>query len=158
MKSKLLGSIGLFGIVLIIVAMSGCTSNTSQQNGTKIYQGNWKVGTDHFGGVKQELIDAFSGEYVAYKNGTTITLLGTGKQMSLQNDTEHQIKEVFIQDGSNVNTTYYLDGRLAGYSYTNQTTTDQMFDNTKKIWELSRTTAEEQLSMELYNRTVNVRL
>ena len=149
--------VSIFLMICFIVAISGCTDNT-QQNGTKIYQGNWKVGTDHFGGLKQELIDAFSGQYVAYKNGTTITLIGTGKQMSLQNDTEHQIKEVFIQDGSNVNTTYYLDGRLAGYTYTNQTTTDQMFDNVKKVWEGSRTTAEEQLTFELFERTKTVRL
>lgn len=148
---------GSIGILILIVMVSGCTNNT-QQNGTKIYQGSWKVDTNHFGGVSQEMIDAFAGEYVAYKNGTTITLIGTGKQISLQNDTVHQLKEVFTQDGQNVNITYYLDGRLGGYSYTSQTTTDQMFDINKKVWELSRTTAEEQLTMELDNRTQNVKL
>jgi hypothetical protein len=149
--------LGIIGILLLVVAISGCTSNT-QQYGTKIYQGSWKVDTAHFGGVPQEIIDAFQGNYVAYKNGTTITLVGTGKQISVQNDTEHQLKEVYTQDGSNVNTTYYLDGRLGGYSYTNQTTTDQMFDISKKIWEFSLTTAEENLSMELDNRTENIKL
>ena len=48
---------------------------------------------------------------------------------------------MYTQDGPNVNTTYYLDGRLGGYSYTNQTTTDQMFDISKKTWEFSLTTA-----------------
>ena len=70
---------------------SGCTNNT-QNYGTKIYQGNWKVDTNHFGAVSQEVIDAFAGNYTAYKNGTTITLIGTGKQLSKENDTIHQIK------------------------------------------------------------------
>lgn len=150
--------LGIAVIIILVIMVSGCTSNSSQQNGTKIYQGNWKVSADHFGGVSQEIIDGFAGSYVAYKNGTTITLIGTGKQVSKENDTTHQLKEVYVQDGSNVNTTYYIDGRLGGYSYTNQTTTDQMFDISKKTWELSLTTAEENLSMELDNRTENVRL
>ena len=104
------------------------------------------------------MIDGFSGEYTAYQNGSTITLIGIGKQISLQNDTTHKIMEVFTQDGQNVNTTYYLDGKLGGYSYTNQTTTDQMFEDSKKIWEFSRTTADEQLSYELDSRTINVKL
>ena len=147
----------IIGILIAVVMISGCTSKT-QQNGTKIYQGSWKVDAAHFGGVSQEIIDGFEGNYAAYKNGTTITLVGTGKQISVQNDTVHQIKEVYTQDGSNVNTTYYLDGRLGGYSYTNQTTVDQMFDISKKTWEFSLTTAEQNLSMELDNRTENIRL
>lgn len=150
-------AIGIIGLIFLGVLVSGCTDNT-QNYGTEIYKGNWKVASDHFGGVKQDLIDAFAGKYVAYKNSTTITLIGTGKQMSVQNDKDHQLKVVYTQDGSNVNTTYYLDGRLGGYSYTTQTTTDQIFDINKKIWEFSRTTAEEQLTIELNNRTVNVKL
>ena len=157
MKKERIIISGIIAILFVVVVASGCTDNT-QQYGTQIYSGNWKVGTDHFGGVKQEVLDAYSGKYVAYQNGTTITLVGNGKQMSVENDTNHQIKVVFTQDGQNVNTTYYLDGRLGGYSYTKQTTTDQMFNNTKKIWELSRTTAEEQLSSELNSRTENVKL
>jgi hypothetical protein len=152
-----MGSLSLMAILIVVVMASGCTDNT-QNNGTKIYQGNWKVATDHFGGVPQEVIDAFVGEYVAYKNGTTISLIGTGKQMSIQNDTEHQIKIVFTQEGQNVNATYYLDGRLGGYSYITQTTTDQMFEVNKKVWELSQTTADEQLNNELDSRTENVKL
>ena len=147
MKNSNITVLGIICILIFVLMASGCTSNT-QQNGTKIYQGNWKVSADHFGEVKQELIDGFEGSYVAYKNGTTITLIGTGKQLSVENDTIHKLKEVYTQDGSNVNTTYYLDGRLGGYSYTNETTTDQMFDISKKTWELSMTTAEEDLSTE----------
>ena len=157
LNSRLVGSVGLIGILIVVVMASGCTDNT-QNYGTKIYQGNWKVATDHFGGVPQEVIDAFAGEYVAYKNGTTISLIGTGKQMSLQNDTEHKLKIIFTQDGQNVNATYYLDGRLGGYGYTTQTTTDQMFEINKKVWELSRTTADEQLTKELDSRTESVKL
>ncbi|KYC48909.1 MAG: hypothetical protein APG12_01756 [Candidatus Methanofastidiosum methylothiophilum] len=148
---------GIMAVLIVVVMISGCTDDTKQY-GTEIYKGNWKVGTDHFGGVKQEVIDAFSGDYVAYKNGTTITLIGTGKQMSVDNDTLHQIKIVFTKDGKNVNTTYYLDDRLGGYSYTNQTTTEQMFNITKNVWELSLTTSEEQLSQELDERTEEVKL
>ena len=154
MKIKIFGSILL--VICFIVAISGCTDNT-QQYGKKIYQGNWKVDASHFA-IPQETIDGFSGEYTAYQNGSTITLIGMGKQISLQNDTTHKIMTVLTQDGQNVNTTYYLDGKLGGYSYTNQTTTDQMFENSKKIWEGSRTTADEQLSSELYSRTINVKL
>lgn len=157
MNNRLVGSITLITILIVVVMASGCTDNT-QKYGKKLYQGNWKVATDHFGGVPQEVIDAFAGEYVAYKNGTTISLIGTGKQMSLQNGTEHQIKIIFTQDGQNVNATYYLDGRLGGYSYTTQTNTDQMFEITKKVWELSQTTADEQLTNELYSRTESVKL
>ena len=39
---------------------SGCIDST-QQYRTEFYKGNWKVGTDHFGGVKQEVLDAYSG-------------------------------------------------------------------------------------------------
>ena len=157
MKKTFFGYIGLILLVSFVLMASGCT-NSTQNYGTKIYQGNWKVDTNHFGAVSQEIIDAFAGNYTAYKNGTTITLIGTGKQLSKENDTIHQLKEVYTQDGPNVNTTYYLDGRLGGYSYTNQTTTDQMFDISKKTWELSLTTAEENLSLELDNRTENVKL
>lgn len=149
--------IGLLILLVLFISISGCTDNT-QNYGTSIYEGKWKVDTSHFGNVSQEIIDAFSGTYKAYQNGTTITLIGNGKQISVQNDTQHQIKIVFIQDGANVNTTYYLDSRLAGYSYTTETTTDQLFDNIKKTWEMSRTTTEEQLTKELNNRTQNVKL
>ncbi|MBF4474551.1 hypothetical protein [Methanobacterium formicicum] len=148
----------LFGFLVLSVLISGCTDNTQNTYGTQFYEGKWKVGTDHFGGIPQQVIDAFSGNYKAYQNNTTITLVGTGKQMSLQNDTNHQIKVIFTQDGSNVNTTYYLDGSLKGYSYTKDVTIEQLFNNSKKIWEGSRTTAEEQFSSELVSRTENVKL
>ena len=51
LKKTVLSYIGLILLVSFILMVSGCTSNT-QQNGTKVYQGSWNVGTDHFGGVK----------------------------------------------------------------------------------------------------------
>ena len=39
--------LGLIGLLLVVVMVSGCTDNT-QQYGKKIYQGNWKVDASHF--------------------------------------------------------------------------------------------------------------
>lgn len=150
-------TVSILILLVLFISISGCTDNT-QNYGTSIYEGKWKVDTSHFGNVSQEIIDAFSGTYKAYQNGTTITLIGNGKQISVQNDTQHQIKIIFTQDGSNVNTTYYLDNRLAGYSYTTEITTNELFNNTKKTWEMSKTTADEQLTKELHNRTLDVKL
>lgn len=147
----------VLGLVLVaIVAISGCTNN-SQAYGKEIYKGDWKVAASHFA-IKQELIDAFIGNYVAYQNGTTITLIGTGKQMSVENNTQRQIKIVFTQSGQDVNVTYYLDNKLGGYDYINQTNTTQMFELNKKTWEGSLTTAEQQLLSEINSRTESVKL
>ncbi|MEG3224986.1 MAG: hypothetical protein BME94_05555 [Methanobacteriales archaeon Met13] len=159
MKKSMIGIVIIF---VLLVFVFGCIDNTGKYGteiyGTEIYKGEWRFDAAHFGGVKQEIIDAFDGNYVAYKNGTTIILIGTGRQMSVENDIDHQLKRVFTQVGEDVNTTYYLDGRLGGYSYTKQTTTDQMFDISKKTWEGRSTTAEENLSDELHGRTENVKL
>ena len=147
----------VLGLVLVaIVAISGCTNN-SQAYGKEIYKGDWKVAASHFA-IKQELIDAFIGNYVAYQNGTTITLIGTGKQMSVENNTQRQIKIVFTQSGQDVNVTYYLDNKLGGYDYINQTNTTQMFELNKKTWEGSLTITESQLLSEIHSRTESVRL
>ena len=147
----------VLGLVLLaIVAISGCTNN-SQAYGKEIYKGDWNVDANHFA-IKQELIDAFIGNYVAYQNGTTITLIGTGKQMSVENNTQRQIKIVFTQSGQDVNVTYYLDNKLGGYDYINQTNTTQMFELNKKTWEGSLTTTESQLLSEIHSRTESVRL
>ncbi len=141
-------------LVLSIVGISGCTSEKSK---TPFYQGEWKVGTNHFV-VKQDLIDAFAGSYKAYKENGTIILEGTGTQMSISNDTAHNIKIIMKQQGPDVNTTYYLDGKIHSYDTTKNFTVDEVFDLTVKIWELRRTTAEENRTMVMDERTETVKI
>lgn len=144
-------------LILGIIGISGCTTNSSEQAKTPFYQGEWNVDTAHFV-VKQDLIDAFTGSYKAYKDNGTIILEGTGVQMSIPNDTNHDIKIVMKQQGSDVNSTYYLDGKIHSYEIVRSFTVQENFDLTVKTWEMRLTTAEENKLSQLLDRTENIKV
>lgn len=148
-------------LILAVIGSSGCTQTEQRQS---LYQGQWSILCDHFLMSHAEL-DALFGSYTAYKNNdSSISFEGKGKQntawmkMSMQpqqiydktQGPSYDIKITYVQQGNDVNATYFLNGTAQTYEMFKNMSVDKAADLMRKFWEQSLNNAEETE----YNKTL----